>query len=95
MIKWKLEKWNDRVHRIECVSETEKTVLHLGDGRGSPRREHKVSNYHKYFDSWSEAHAALLARLEREAESARNKLASVSASLDRVRAMTGVDNGEV
>lgn len=96
MIKWKLEKWHDEIHRIECLSETEKTVtLPSHSIRGKPRRENKVTDYHEYFDSWKDAHTTLLARLEREAEVARSTLTRVSALLDRVRAMTGAKNGEV
>ena len=96
MIKWKVERWHDDIHRIECLSETEKTVmLPSQSSRGKPRRENKVTDYHQYFDSWDEAHAELLARLEGEAEGARIRITRVNASLDRVRAMTEPGDGEV
>lgn len=81
IVKWLCVRYDDRIQRVECVGETEKSIV-LPNGR----REMKRTNYTQYFDTWHQAREHLLSRYrqqiwvaDRRAASARESLAAVEA----------------
>lgn len=74
--------WRPEIKAVEIERETEHTVTLL-DGR----RENKVTTWDKYFDSWSEAHAFLMAKAEEKVEAAREKLQRARDVLGNIKGM--------
>ena len=89
MIKYKASTWKSTIESVEVVKETEKfVVLALNNAFGTgTRREAKVSDYYRYFDSWSEAHQYHVDRLTSSIAATKEKLEQLSNDLSSTTKM--------
>lgn len=98
LTKWKTStSYPDKITQVSCSRETEKAVWTLerawtidGYDDSKPpieRRRMKRSDYENFHDTWEEAHAFLLARADRELESARRRLAAAQGTHGNVKGM--------
>jgi hypothetical protein len=89
MIKYKARISNyafiNDIDAVECERETESSVFING------RRNLKRSSYDNFYDTWGEAHAALLANAQRLVEQRRKDMARSEASLLAIQAMVKPD----
>jgi hypothetical protein len=83
-----------RIEAVEVVKETEKTVTirteqNWGGGktRITESRENKISNYHRFFDTWEEAHDYLVKRAEKAVENCRMTLERLKGECGRIKGM--------
>ena len=89
MIKYKVSKWKSTIESVEVVKETEKfVVLALNNAFGTgTRREAKVSDYYRYFDSWGDAHQYHIDRLTSSIAATEAKLEQLSDELSVITEM--------
>ena len=89
MIKYKVRKWKSTIESVEVVKETEKfVVLALNNAFGTgTRRESKVSDYYRYFDSWGEAHQYHIDRLTSSIAATEAKLKQLKDELSLTTVM--------
>ena len=88
---FRLMKWPDGIEPVVVVRVTEKTVLIEEPPwcpGGPPRitREKKTS-WRKFFDTWREAHAALVERCEGRLAASKADIVDSENSLHKARAM--------
>lgn len=74
--------WAPRIERIEVTAETAATVV-LASGR----REHKMSDTSGIFDTWQEAHVAVVAHYERKVAGARRSLELANSTLGNAKGL--------
>lgn len=87
IIKWRMGSLGGiGIARVECTRETEKSVF-IRDARGNERREAKKSTWYSLFDTWEEAHAALVEKAKKDVASADRHLRLTKDSLARIEAM--------
>lgn len=79
LIKWRITTHSAKIERIECIRESEKSVW--VPGRLQSMRREKQTFFEKYFDSWQDARASLLAIGERKVGLARRELELANAFL--------------
>ena len=89
MIKYKASKWKSTIESVEVVKETEKfVVLACNNAFGTgTRREAKVSDYSRYFDSWNEAHQYHVDRLTSSIAATEEKLKKLKDELSLTTVM--------
>ncbi|HEU4431093.1 MAG TPA: hypothetical protein VFT98_20210 [Myxococcota bacterium] len=87
IVKWATVRSYNEITRVDCESETEAFVTIRG------RRTAKVTHYHRYHDSWEEAHAHLLERTQRALDRARDALATADADFLSVVEMKKPQDG--
>ena len=71
-----------RILRVDVVKQTDKTVW-LTNGM----RERKETDYHNYFDTWEEAHAAMVEKAERIVRNTRQRLEHQKGMLGNIKGM--------
>jgi hypothetical protein len=89
MIKYRTSYWKDGIEAREVEKETEKSVFYVTEwkGRKSTHREAKVSSYHRWFDSWEEAHTYLTGKAELSLSAAKNSLRDAEEWLQELSVM--------
>ncbi len=81
--KWKVEKWGSEPIAVQCLSETEKTVVLSERGRRAKKR----SEYARYFDTFEEAREFLRDRLRTSIRRAQSTLEHDREALAKLDAM--------
>ena len=84
--KYKINRWDVGIDKVEIVRETDKSVW-LKDRFGKARRETKTSYYCVYCDTWKEAYAKLLDRAESSIDSKKSSLEYAKQKLKEVLAL--------
>jgi hypothetical protein len=86
--------WNTIIEQVECAKVTDKSVWLLtnrwrndGSRLEKPFREARKTANHSYHDTWEEAHLYLLARVERDLESARLRLQRIQGYYGTIKGM--------
>lgn len=91
MKKYKIKpRWNEaNILEREITRETDKCVFYMDTYFGSPQetRENKVSDYGSWYDTWEEAHAALLESAQSVVVHARRRLEEANGFLGNVKGM--------
>jgi hypothetical protein len=72
------------IQRVQCAKVTAKCVWPV-NRRGC--REARVSCWGAYYETWEQAHGAMLAKAERELQSARLMLARAQGEYGRIKGM--------
>jgi len=80
-IRWRTSS-SGEIRRMECVRETDCNIWHVNDlynsNRGQPLRqpcqERKTAQWHRYHNTWAEAHAHLLKNARDTVERATSRL---------------------
>ena len=88
IIKWRTGGFKTLIERVECKSETEKTVIDAGGSR-----RHKISSWDRFHDSWQEAYDYLDDQLSCEVQGARKKLELANSKLGNLKGLKAQDNG--
>ena len=91
IMMWRLE-WGE-IKRVECKKVTACYVWPVDDRWG--RREARLSDWHSYHESWADAHAALLAKAERELADIRRRLERAQGDYGRIKGMKPPAEAEV
>ena len=77
-----------RIEEVQALRETEKCVYLPSNRRGhTEEREAKVSEWHEYYDTWEDAHAALVKDAEQRLGNARRTLDLAQSHAGNVRGM--------
>lgn len=90
MLKYKIRTlWKQaKIEAVEILRETEQSVFIAAPHRHQKEtREAKLSVYSSYYNTWQDAHAALLADAQRDLASKRDSLARAQAYEGNVRGM--------
>ena len=86
MIKYRAKpscfSWDRDIIAVECERETASSVFING------RRNAKRSTYENYYDTWEDAHSALLLAAERRVANYRSELDKTEAALEEIQSMT-------
>jgi poly(3-hydroxyalkanoate) synthetase len=72
------------IEAVEVERETDSSVWIKGN------RNAKITSYHKYWDSWEEAHAYLLERADRSLQDARRALERAQGEYGNIKGMKAV-----
>jgi len=102
IIMWRLNS-SRNIEQVECSKVTEKSVFIVAEPMWNgemyrfkkPQRENMVSGYRSYHKTWADAHAALLAKAERELVDARRKLEYAQGEHGRIKVMKPPADAEV
>lgn len=89
MIKYMVSRWKITIESVEVIKETEKFVVLARNnafGTGT-RREAKVSDYCRYFDSWGDAHQYHVDRLTGSIAATEAKLKQLKDELSLIEEM--------
>ena len=89
MIKYKASTWKSAIEAVEVVKETAQFVViefTTAFNKGT-RREAKVSDCSRYFDSWDEAHQYHVDRITSSIKATEAKLAQLNSKLAEVNEM--------
>ncbi len=103
IMMWRINDFSRKIEPIECSKVTEKSVFivaepnYEGEMRqlSKPQRESIVSTYRSYHKSWADAHAALLAKAERELADIRRQLERAQGDYGRIKGMKPPADSEV
>jgi hypothetical protein len=77
----------ERIEVVEVERETADSVWVFRYGGETARRAAKQTCFECYYDSWEEAHAALMVEAERNLEAARQALARAQGKYGNVKGM--------
>jgi hypothetical protein len=80
---YKVNKWYERVDAVRVERSTDKCVWVNGSRRA------RISDYEQFFQTWAEAHAALMEIAESRVCSARRALELANGFLGNVKGMKG------
>ena len=91
---WRLDSAG-KIEKVLCSQVTEKSVFIAGEPNWKgemrflpkPQREAVSSGYRSYHKTWADAHAALLAKAERELDAARLRLQRAQGDHGRIKGM--------
>jgi hypothetical protein len=92
-----------KIEQVECSKVTEKSVFIVAEPNwkgemyrlGKPQRENIASGYRSYHKTWADAHAAMLAKAERELDAARCQLERAQGYHGRIKGMKPPADAEV
>ena len=91
MIKYRTSGWSWRIEQVEVQRETDKSVWvefkNDYTGKTSVSRSDKNCAQQQFHDTWEAAHAYLLDKAERAAQSARVSLEHANGRLGNVKGM--------
>jgi hypothetical protein len=79
-----------KIEEVDILRETEHCIFLRSDIRRYPtgeRKELKKSEWHEYYDTWEDAHAALTAKAERRVANARRELEIANGFAGNVKGM--------
>ena len=79
--------WRSRWDEIKPVQCTKVTAGFVWPVELNGRRESRESDWNSYHETWADAHAALLAKAERELTAARLRLEHAQGELGRIKGM--------
>ncbi len=86
--KYRTSKYSHEIKKIEIIRETHRSIfLKKYSWDDAERREPKISDYHRYFDSWNEAHTYLIIRTEKRIDAARIELDKAIIALNDIKEM--------
>ena len=87
--KYKTSNYNNKIEKLECVSETASFVTVKSEwcGRANERRMKKTSAYDRIHDTWREAHDYLIKHCEEQVLFARRALELANSTLGNVKGM--------
>ena len=91
MIKYRAEFNN--ITPMEVVRETKLFVVLPENGLGRERKEAKRSDWSNYYDTWVEAHAALLLKADEAVTRARLTLERVKGTQGQIKGMKDPTTG--
>lgn len=81
--------WSSKIDTVEIERESDSSVWVKGNGYKSDslRRVNKKGSTHAYHDTWEDAHAHLLNRASRAAESLKERLQQARSALGQIESM--------
>ena len=79
--------WRLRFGTITPVQCTKATACYVWPVGGHRRREARVSCWGAYYETWEQAHGAMLAKAERELQNARLRLQRAQGDYGRIKGM--------
>lgn len=77
----------DKIEELEVERETDNQVVIPAKNGCRSRRERKSSDWSNWHDTWSAAHAFLIAKAEREVETLRMQLEQAKGKLGQIKGM--------
>lgn len=86
MIKYRTDRWGDKIESLEVLKETEKQIVYM-NRHGREIREAKSSEWQKWHDTWEEAKDSLLRRAESRVQSLRCQLEKANGELGNIKGM--------
>ena len=84
IIKYKVTTYSIKIEQVKVEKETASTVYIVRHG-GRFDRENKVSNYHAYFDTYAEAKAHIIERINRRIAGLKDGLAQAESDLEKAK----------
>ncbi len=87
---WRL-RWGE-INPVQC---TKVTAGFVWPAQRNGRREARACGWVSYHDTWADAHAAMLAKAEREVDAARLKLERAKGEHGRIKGMKPPADAEV
>jgi hypothetical protein len=87
--------WRLRLGTIKSVQCTKVTAFFVWPVECNGCRESRASDWNSYYETWADAHAALLAKAERKLASARRQLERAQGDYGRIKGMEPPADAEV
>jgi len=75
------------IEAIEVEKETEKCVWLKSVNNSKAHKHYKITEYYRYFDTWEDAHDALLDDAERTTQSLQRQLEQVNVRLSNIKGL--------